>query len=148
MKIFLAGAVSTANDNQLNNYHCYKKVLLDCFEKAELIVPDDISQYRNRCLKQHSNYSKIEIDKMMFDFDIEQVRQSDIIVCDLSALSTGMGIELGVAFERNIKVIFYYEEQSYISNMITGAFPNSTFIEYKNLDDLTTKLTEVLLKKE
>lgn len=147
MKIFLAGAVSFASDKQLNKYNCYRKVITDCFKKATLIAPNDISMYRHKCLKANPKCSKIEIDKMMVDFDIEQVRQSDLIVCDLSALSTGMGMELGVAFERNIKVVFCHEEKSYISDMITGAFPNSTFIKYKNLDELTSKLTEELLKK-
>ncbi len=144
MRIFLAGAVSSTDKKQLNKYQTYRNVLIDCFENVELITPDDIWNFREKCIANNPNRNKLEIDKVMVDYDLDCVRNSDLIVCDLSALSTGMGLELGVAHERNKEVVFCYEETSYISNMVTGAYPNATFIAYSNLNDLSIKLRENL----
>ena len=140
MKIFLAGAVSTAKEKQLAKYEAYKNILISQIENLILTTPDDIWDYRNECENQNPDFQKIQIDEMMVKFDLAKVRESDLIVCDLSELSTGMGLELGVAHEGNQKIMFFYEKGSYISNMITGAFPSASFIQYDNMTELKNKL--------
>jgi hypothetical protein len=143
MQIFLAGAVSVANDKQLNKYNVYKDIL----EKyGKLTVPDDIWAYRENCIKMNPNASKLEIDRMMVEYDLSRVKNSDLVVCDLSMQSTGMGLELGVVYENKNKIIFCYEKGSYISNMITGAFSGYSFIEYLDLIDLKNQLTQLIDK--
>ena len=137
MKIFLAGAVSSASENQLKKYEIYKAILENF---GELTFPDKIWEYRQKCIDENPNKSKIEIDKMMTDFDLQLVRNCDVMVCDISQISTGLGIELGVALENNKNVIFFYEKGSYVSNMITGSFNSSLFFEYVNLDMLKSRL--------
>lgn len=149
MKVFIVGAVSFAGDNQLSKYEVYKQILSDIFEDLSLTTPDDIWNYRGKCIAENPKVTKIEIDKMMTDFDLQKVRESDLLVCDLSVRSTGMGIELGVANENNVKAIFCFEEGVQISNMITGTFSGSKFLSYKDLTDLRQKLEPELkgLKK-
>ncbi len=140
MKIFVAGAVSSAKKEQLEKYNIYKKILEETFEDLILTTPDDIWDYRNKCIDENPNFEKISIDKLMVDYDLKQVKESDLIICDISEISTGMGIELGIAHENNKKILFFYEKGSYISNMISGSFKDAHFIEYANTDELVGKL--------
>ena len=144
MRIFIAGAVSVASDKQLNKYAVYKNIITESVRNAEITFPDDIWAYREKCIRENPEDTKLEIDKMMVDYDLQCVKSSDLIVCDISQQSTGMGIELGVAYEHKIKIIFCYERGSYVSNMLTGSFGNFPFIEYDTLNDLSTKLKSVL----
>ena len=144
MKVFIAGAVTAANENQLKKYNVYKKILMNVFGEISLTTPDDIWDFRNKCIKENPKAQKIEIDKMMTDFDLQKIRESDLIVCDLTVSSTGMGIELGVAHENRNKVVFCFEGGSNVSNMITGTFSSSKFVSYKNLRELEKELVEAL----
>ena len=141
MKIFLAGAVSSATNDHLEKYNIYRPVLE---ELGELTFPDKIWEYRQTCIDKFPEKTKLEIDKLMTDYDLDLVRNCDLMVCDISQVSTGLGIELGVALEKNKKIIFLYEKGSYISNMITGSFNSSLFVEYETVYDLKEKLIEAL----
>jgi len=137
MKLFLAGAVSLASDNQIKKYDIYKSVL----EKfGSLTYPDKIWEYRQKCINENPDKSKFEIDKLMTDYDLDQVRDCDLMVCDISQLSTGLGIELGVALEHKKKLIFFYEKGAYVSNMITGSFYGCSFVEYSSENELKEQL--------
>ena len=144
MKIFLGGAVSVASDKQLEKYNAYKEILS---EFGPFTTPDDIWDYRQKCIDENPEKTKIQIDKMMVDFDLDLVRNVDLMVCDISEQSTGMGLELGVVKENKIDVIFCYQKGSYVSNMLTGAFFDKEFIEYENIEDLKCKLLPILNKK-
>ena len=144
MKIFLAGSVSSASKEQLNKYDIYNKAILSTYPTATIIAPDDIYAYRNNCIKTDPTLSKIQIDKLMVDFDLEKVKEADLVVCDISEQSCGMGLELGICKENDIKTIFCFKHGSYVSNMIYGAFIDSTFVEYKTIDDLNIQLTHAL----
>lgn len=143
MKLFLAGAVSTATESQLEKYNTYKTILE---EFGTLTFPDKIWEYRQKCIREFPEKSKLEIDKLMVDFDLDLVRKCDVMICDISQISTGLGIELGTILEQNKKIVFFYETGSYVSNMITGAFSDSEFIEYQNIEDLKQSLLAVMNK--
>ena len=143
MKLFLAGAVSTATESQLEKYNTYKTILE---EFGTLTFPDKIWEYRQKCIREFPEKSKLEIDKLMVDFDLDLVRNCDVMICDISQISTGLGIELGTILEQNKKIVFFYETGSYVSNMITGAFSGSEFIEYQNIEDLKQSLLAVMNK--
>lgn len=141
MKIFLGGAVSVASHKQLEKYNAYKEILSGF---GELTVPDDIWDYRQKCIDESPNEKKIEIDKKMVEYDLNLVKNTELMVCDISEQSTGLGIELGIAKENKIDVIFCYQKGSYVSNMLTGAFFDKVFIEYENIEDLKEKLLKSL----
>ena len=143
MKLFLAGAVSTATESQLEKYNTYKTILE---EFGTLTFPDKIWEYREKCTREFPEKSKLEIDKLMVDFDLDLVRNCDVMICDISQISTGLGIELGTILKQNKKIVFFYETGSYVSNMITGAFSDSEFIEYQNIEDLKQSLLAVMNK--
>ena len=143
MKLFLAGAVSTATESQLEKYNTYKNIL----EKfGSLTFPDKIWEYREKCIREFPEKTKLEIDKLMVDFDLDLVRTCDVMICDISEISTGLGIELGVALEHKKKIMFFYESGSYVSNMITGSFSGSEFIEYQDINTLKQSLLSFMDK--
>lgn len=141
MKLFLAGAVSTATEDQIKKYGVYKTVL-EGF--GELTYPDKIWEFRQKCIDENPEKSKLKIDKMMTDFDLNLVRECDVMICDISQISTGLGIELGVALEHKKQIVFFYEKGSYVSNMITGSFNESLFVEYENEEILKNQLSEII----
>ena len=140
MKVFLAGAVTGCSKVQMQKYQVYDETLKEIIPQLELTTPDVIWEYRNLIIKKHPEFDTQKIDEEMLKFDLKKVRDSDCIVCDLSALSTGMGIELGVAVENKKKIVFFYEHSTKVGSMITGAFPLAEFIEYKNGKDMVEKL--------
>ena len=144
MKIFLGGAVSVASQGQLEKYNVYNEILRGF---GSLTVPDDIWSFRQKCIENNPKSEKFEIDKMMVDYDLELVKNADLMVCDISEQSTGLGLELGVALENKITLVFCYQKGSYVSNMLTGAFNKSVMIEYDSLTDLRQKLTQILKEK-
>ena len=146
MNIFLAGAVSVADKAQLNKYSTYIDILKKLKGVQMLTYPDVIWEYRENCINEHKDKTKLEIDHMMTDFDLQRVKQSDVMVCDISMQSIGLGIELGVASMYDKKMIFCYQKGSYVSSMITGTFCDAVYIEYENLQDLKNKLSETLNK--
>ena len=145
MRIFLGGAVSVASDAQLEKYNTYKEILS---EFGTLTTPDDIWEFRQNEIDSNPDKSKIEIDKMMVEFDLDLIKNADIMICDISEQSTGMGLELGVVYENNIDIVFCYKKGSYVSNMITGAFFDKKFIEYKDVLELKEKLKNVINKNK
>lgn len=144
MKIFLGGAVSVASQEQLEKYNIYKGILSGF---GSLTVPDDIWNFRQKCIENNPGIEKVQIDKMMVDYDLELVKNADLMVCDISEQSTGLGLELGVALENKIALLFCYQKGSYISNMLTGAFNKSAMIEYDSTEDLSQKLSQILKEK-
>lgn len=146
MKVFLMGPFNAVLDENHKRFNQYEKILTKFFNKRDLVVPDDISRYGNKCQKENPALSTTQICKMRVDFATEQLRQSDLIICDLSRTTIVTGMYLGVAFERNKDVIVCCERMPHLSCVVTGAFPNS-IIEYNDLDELSTLLTKALEEK-
>ncbi len=144
MNIFLVGAVTVADEKQLAKYKTYMELIQNVKGLETFTNPDKIWEYREKCLKLHKDKTKFEIDHMMTDYDLSMVKQSDVMVCDISMQSIGLGIELGVASMYDKKMIFCYEKGSYVSSMITGTFHKATFIEYESIEDLKEKLSKIL----
>lgn len=60
---------------------------------------------------------------------MKKIKESDLIICDASLPSTGMGIELNEAINKNKKIIIIAKENSKISGLIKGC-PNIKKIHY------------------
>lgn len=141
MQIFILGAVTGASEYHLTKFNAYQKTIKSLFPKAKIIDYRDILDYKKEI---SLDFSDFEINKKMANFDLEQVKNSDILIADISSLSTGLGIELGIALTYKKKIIFCYEKNSKISTMITGTFYNSPFIEYEDIKDLENQLSKEL----
>ena len=83
--------------------------------------------------------------KEIFDRDFKQLKSSDLIIAEVSELSHGVGIEIGLSFGLGLKRILLLQRKKEITKLAQG-MPNTTIILYENLEDLKEKLTSVLDK--
>lgn len=79
----------------------------------------------------------------IFNRDYEQLKLCDLIIAEVSETSHGVGIEIGMSHLLNLKRILLLEKGKYITKLAQG-MPNTTIIEYENLEDLKTKLFSAL----
>lgn len=147
MKVFLTGAFFSVFEEEMKRSDCYEKVLADFFKKKDIVTMSDISLYRKKIKSEHPTLTEIELDKASFDYEAEHLRQSDLVICDISKAVMSTGFILGMAHEMQKDVIFAYERKPRIGIQETGGFPNSTFIVYDTLDELDLKLRKVLTER-
>lgn len=79
----------------------------------------------------------------IFKTDFAEIKSSDMIIADVSETSHGVGIEIGISVALGHKIILLLEKGNYVTKLAQG-MPNTTIIEYENLDDLLQKLDEAL----
>ena len=72
----------------------------------------------------------------------EIIKNSDVVIAEISYPSTGEGIELGWANIYKITIIFIYKQGSKISNALRSL--SKHFIVYKDSDEMIRKLIQVL----
>jgi hypothetical protein len=84
----------------------------------------------------------------IFNRDYAQLKSCDVLIADVSETSHGVGIEIGISYCLNRKRILLLEKGKDLTKLAEG-MPNTIIIEYRNLEDLKTKLSSALddLKK-
>ncbi|GAI18322.1 unnamed protein product [marine sediment metagenome] len=83
--------------------------------------------------------------KEIFDRDFKQLKSSDLIIAEVSELSHGVGIEIGLSFGLGLKRILLLQRKKKITKLAQG-MPNTTIVLYNNLEDLKEKLILTLDK--
>lgn len=76
--------------------------------------------------------------------DTGKVLESDLIIAYVGLPSLGTGMELGIAWERNIPVITLYEEGCELSRMVRGHPSVIEHITFEDLDDALDNLRAAL----
>lgn len=125
-KVYIAGALTEIDDedNRKNFYENLGKV---CSEANYIPYIPHLSK---KALS--SNMIKKLTPKRIFDWDIEKVLESDLVVAYVGYPSMGVGIELGYAACLNIPIITICEKGESISPMILGHKCLVQHIEYSN----------------
>lgn len=72
----------------------------------------------------------------------EIISNSDLVIAEVSYPSVGMGIELGWAEDRNVKIVCINKINTKVSSALK--FITNDFIEYKDTNDLIQKLEEYI----
>ncbi len=72
----------------------------------------------------------------------EIISNSDLIIAEVSYPSIGMGIELGWAEDRNVRIVCVNKSNFKVSSALK--FITNDFIEYKNTKELILKLEEYI----
>lgn len=70
------------------------------------------------------------------------IKESDLIIAEVSEASTGQGIELGFADCFNRKILCIFESGTKISSALK--FITNNFIEYNNSKDMIDKINEFI----
>ena len=144
-KIFVCGAVFGIDVEESKKFDVYENVLKKLYPETEIVVPNTISQFRNDFIKANPQVSEDVVNTKMSEFDLRQVKESDCLVCDLSLLSTGLGLELGVALENRKTIFCFAKTDSKISNLVLGTFAPNGITNYDSLDMLAVQLKEKLI---
>ena len=134
--IFIMGAFFNTDQQDIDVYSYIADVFKTTFKNVSITQPIDIENYRNNFIKENPNADINTINKAMVDYDLFKIKKADLLFCDVSNKSTGVGIELGVAKEHNINIVFCAKKNSKISNMVYGAFPDKNVYYYSSLNDL------------
>lgn len=74
------------------------------------------------------------------------IKNSDIVLAEVSYPSTGQGIELGWANAFDTPIICFYQEGSKISNSLKKI--TNIFVEYSDMDDMEKKIERELLNQQ
>lgn len=90
-------------------------------------------------LTEHIGYEIIEhskTDREIHDDDMAWLRESDIVVAEVTKPSLGVGYEIGRAVEMNKKILCLYRniDGNNISAMINGS-PDFNSYSYQNIQD-------------
>ncbi len=74
-------------------------------------------------------------DDWIYNRDLSQVQESDVLVAEVSTPSLGVGYEIGKAEDMNKRILCLYRPQNgkRLSAMIAGS-PDITKAEYRTLD--------------
>ena len=134
--IFLAGAYTGIDKNKLSIYAELKQFILGIDKNFNVVNVDDVDNYKKDYQVNHPNSSFKDVEIAMVKYDIDFVKNCDLIIANLTNKSIGVGIELGIAFELNKNVLFVAESGSTISNMVLGCFQNNEIHFYKDLVEL------------
>lgn len=135
-KIFVMGAFFDTNKEYINSYSQIKTTLLNKFKDVQIIEPIDIENYQKDFLKNNKNCSFLQSITAMVNYDLNFVKEADLLLVNLSNKSFGVGMELGIAKEYNKKVFFVAKQGTQISNMVLGGFPNAKVNYYSTQDEL------------
>jgi hypothetical protein len=73
-------------------------------------------------------------DKERYKLAIKKIKEADLIICEASLPSTGMGMELNEAINQNKKIIVIAKENSKISGLIKGCPKIKKIYYYKNFN--------------
>lgn len=127
MKIYFAGSIRGGRDDQDLYFS-----MIEELQKYGTVLTEHIGS-KNLTEKGENSLSDVEI----FTRDMDWVKESDVIVAEVSTPSLGVGYELGQAEAMNKKIICLYREQEgkKLSAMVSGN-DYVKICEYKNLEDI------------
>lgn len=134
MKIYFAGSIRGGRN--------------DALLYAEIIR---LLQAYGQVLTEHigdqglSVHGEGKVAESIFQRDVDWVREADVIVAEVTTPSLGVGYEIGLAEQLGKRIICLYRPQSdrKLSAMLLGN-TQLTVVEYKEVNELTKKLKELL----
>ena len=121
MKIYIAHSKQIDYINEL-----YKPLRDDLFfEESELILPHEKSEYSSNTR--------------------EFYKSIDIFIAECSEVATGLGIELGWAYDDSKNIYCIYKKGKKLSNSLKAVTNN--FFEYENIADMVEIIKEIIKKE-
>jgi nucleoside 2-deoxyribosyltransferase len=134
MKIYFAGSIRGGRDDKEN----YKKII-DWLKKYGVVLTEHIG------LDSLSEKGQTEFsEEKIYTQDTDWVRESDIVIAEITQVSLGVGYELGFAESLNKRVVCLFNTSSgkSLSAMVRGN-KNLKVINYSSLDEIPNILQEI-----
>jgi nucleoside 2-deoxyribosyltransferase len=135
MKIYFAGSISGGRDDQSIYFEIINYLKTKGKVLTEHIANSNLSSYGETNLTKEEIYTR----------DVAWIKESDVLIAEVTQVSLGVGYELGFAESLNKKIICLYREKEgkSLSAMISGN-KNFKVIIYKELKEVYKKLSELL----
>ncbi len=129
--VLITGAIMTSDNTSLETYH----QLVSYLEKNyEVSSPLDTIKF---CGNEAEKYQRA----------ITLVEKSDLLIAEMSHVSTGQGMELQHAVNLGIPILVIAKYGSSISSLVKGCSGVEEFIYYENISDVKDKILEFVSKK-
>ena len=144
-KIFIGGAYFATAPEDISVYSFVADVLKKRNPNLEITTPNDIETYRNYFSLKHPHARDEEVNKVMVEYDLEKLKEADVIIADVSNKSTGLGLELGTVRGEDKFFVFIAKKGCMISNMLYGAFPNVEVKRYGSLNELKAIMEQLAI---
>jgi 2'-deoxynucleoside 5'-phosphate N-hydrolase len=124
--LIIGASIKSEQDKQF-----YEEISKICksFSKS-VLSPIDISKF-------------LGTDKERYERGLKTVKETDLIIAEMSNPSTGQGIEIREAAIQNKPLIVIAKENSNVSGMVKGCPILKKIIYYNNIDNLKIKLKKV-----
>lgn len=134
MKIYFAGSIRGGRE--------------DAPLYAEIIT---LLQQYGEVLTEHVGNASLSVQgegkaaEVIFQRDVDWIREADVVVAEVTTVSLGVGYEIGFAEQIGKKIICLYrpQEKRRLSAMILGN-AKLTVVEYEGMEDVAKKLKELL----
>jgi len=138
MKIYFCGSIR--GGRQLASD--YQRII-EMLQQFGLVLTEHLGDDREIETKD-----RILTDVQIHNRDMDWVRESDMVVAEVTIPSLGVGYEIGRAIElgKPILCLFRSDSKFYLSAMIGGS-ENVTLARYKNLLQLPAPIEEFISKR-
>lgn len=143
-KVFIIGSVTKVSKRGQKIFDTYKNIVQANLKNAQIILPEDIKNYRIKYRLYNPDASISDTTAAMVDYDLQQIVSSDLLIADVSRASTGLGIEIVTAKSNNKEIIYFANAKSVVSMMLLGYIHPSKINWYKNQKELATILKTYL----
>lgn len=135
MKIYFAGAIRGGRQK----IEDYKKMIQKLEQYGEVLTKHIADE--NITSKGEENLSQEQIYKR----DIDWLKESDIMVADISIPSLGVGYEIGYAESLKKKIICLYENNSSASlSAMVGGNNNINTYRYNDIEEVLKTIEKAL----
>jgi len=132
MKIYFAASIRGGRDYARD----YKKIISQLSTYGQVLT-EHIAE--NKLDDQGEDISETDI----FERDTEWLRESDIIVAEVTQPSLGVGYEIALGESLGKRIVCLFKQQSgNLSAMIKGN-RKLEVLEYISIDELSTKLNQI-----
>jgi len=134
MKIYFAGSIRAGRDNK----EIYSKII-DLLKEYGEVLTEHVGH------QDLTDHGEDLSDDFIYERDMDWLRQSDVLVADVSVPSIGVGYEIASAGSLNKKVLCLYKKGSpkRISGMINGN-KNLKVGTYESIEDLAQIIEDFL----
>lgn len=139
MRIYFAGSIRGGRDNLI----LYQQIISELKKYGEVLTEHIADPQLSNEGEGGHNRTKSD-EQFICERDKEWLRQSDIVIAEVSIPSLGVGYELGYAESLNKRIICLYRTNSekLLSAMIGGNKSFKTY-EYESIEDLKTLFKEI-----
>ena len=133
MKIYFAGSVRGGREKRKEF-----EMIIGRLKEYGRVLTEHISEPEEEKFVYH------QTDREIYEQDINWLRESDIMVAEVSILSIGVGYEIGYADAMEKRVICLYDQSSEkkLSAMIRGN-QKITILEYTDINEAMERLAKI-----